>query len=322
MKASSPESIASVLFDAEARAVEESPLRRPASTYRLQLHREFRLEDVERILPYLHALGISDAYLSPHLDARPGSTHGYDVFDHGRLNDEIGTDAQYDRLRDQMESLGMGRVLDIVPNHMGIGGFNRFWIDVLETGPQAPAERFFDIDWNPVKDELEGRVLLPILEDQYGVVLERGLLKLEREGGAFFIRYYDNRLPVSPRSYALILAQRKEVLNERFDHNDERVMEFRSIRDSARNLPPRTETDAELVEPKLREKEVIKTAHRPPLFRKPRAVPVPRREHRPVPRHPRRPLQLRPPARAAGGPGLPPGVLAGRGRRNQLPKIL
>ncbi len=173
-------------------------LRRPSSTYRLQLHAGFRLSDVSAIVDYLDELGVTDLYLSPYLDARPGSTHGYDVFDHGRLNPEIGSDAEYDRLNAHLEERGMGRVLDIVPNHMGIGGFNRFWIDVLETGPQAPSARFFDIDWHPVKEELEGRVLLPILEDQYGLVLERGLLVLERDGGEFFIRYHDHKFPLSP----------------------------------------------------------------------------------------------------------------------------
>ncbi len=247
-----------LLFDSVAGEADGARPRRPSSTYRLQVHKSFRLADVAAIVPYLHDLGISDLYLSPHLDARPGSTHGYDVFDHGRLNDEVGTDDDYERLNGLLDGLGMGRVLDIVPNHMGIGGFNRFWMDVLETGTQAPSARFFDIDWHPVKEELEGRVLLPILEDQYGIVLERGLLRLERDGGEFFIRYHDQRLPLTPRSYAIILEQRGDELGRRFDHNDEHAMEYRSIRDSARYLPPRSVDDPELIEPKLREKEVIK----------------------------------------------------------------
>ncbi len=209
------------------------------------------------------------------------------MFDHGRLNDEIGTEEQYDRLREKMDSLGMGRVLDIVPNHMGIGSFNRFWIDVLETGPQAPSSRFFDIDWNPVKDELEGRVLLPILEDQYGIVLERGLLKLERQDGAFFIRYYDNRLPLSPRSYALIMDQRDDVLNDRFDHNDERVMEFRSIaRLGPQPAPPnrdRRRTDRA----ETQGKRGHQATNLATLLGKLRTLPVPRREHGPLSRRPR-----------------------------------
>ncbi len=258
MNSSPLDVLAESLFTAEARALAHSPLPRPGATYRLQLHEGFRLVDVEAILPYLHKLGITDVYLSPHLDARPGSKHGYDVFDHGKLNQEVGTEADYERLIAGLAQLGMGRVLDVVPNHMGICGFNRFWIDVLETGRQAPSAKFFDIDWNPVKEELEGRVLLPILEDQYGRVLERGLLVLERDGGDFFVRYHDSRLPVAPRSIATILEQRSDEFRRRFDHNDDHVMEYLSIRDSARNLPHRSIEDPELVEPKLREKQVIK----------------------------------------------------------------
>jgi (1->4)-alpha-D-glucan 1-alpha-D-glucosylmutase len=250
--------LADELFEGEAQAAREAPPRRPASTYRLQLHAGYRLDQVEAAVPYLHDLGITDLYLSPHLVARPGSTHGYDVFDHGRLNAEIGTDADYDRLNAALAARGMGRVLDIVPNHMGIGGINRFWNEVLESGPQAPSARFFDIDWHPVKEELAERVLLPILEDQYGVVLERGLLRLERDGGAFFIRYHDHRFPVAPRSYGFILGQRPEELERRFDRGDPDVMEYRSIRDAADGLPDRLEDEPAKVERKLREKEVIK----------------------------------------------------------------
>ena len=252
------EAVADRLFDAEAAALAESPLRRPASTYRLQVHENFDFSAVAAIVPYLADLGITDLYLSPHLKAHPGSTHGYDVYDHGKLNPEIGTPEQYRALVADLDAQGMGRVLDIVPNHVGVGGPNPRWTEVLETGPQAPSARFFDIDWHPEKEELEGQLLLPILEDQYGVVLEKGLLKLEREGGAFVLRYHDRTLPIAPRSYALILGQRPEVLDDSFDRDDPRVMEYRSIRDAARNLPPRTERDERLVEPKIREKEVIK----------------------------------------------------------------
>ncbi len=208
--AATAEEIAEALFEAEVRARAESPLRRPGATYRLQLHKGFRLDDVVRIVDYLADLGITDCYLSPYLQARPGSTHGYDVFDHGRINPEIGDEAAHRRMVARLRERGMGRVLDVVPNHMGIGGTNRFWLDVLETGPQAPSARFFDIDWNPVKDELAGRVLLPILEDLYGKVLEAGLLKLERDGGSFWIHYHEHRLPLSPRSYPRVLDRRAE----------------------------------------------------------------------------------------------------------------
>ncbi len=239
-------------------AAESAPTRRPVSTYRLQLHAGFTIEDLTGVVPYLAALGITDLYLSPHLQARPGSTHGYDVFDHTRLNAEIGSEAQYARLTALLTERGMGRVLDIVPNHMGVGGFNRFWTDVLELGPHAHSARFFDIDWSPVKEELAGRVLLPILEDQYGVVLENGLLRLARDEGDLVLEYHDTRLPLSPRSYALVLGARPEVLTERFDADDPEVMEYRSILDAARSLPLPIEMARFPAERSRRERDVIK----------------------------------------------------------------
>ena len=160
-------SLADSLFEAEARAVAESPLRRPGATYRLQVHRGFTLDDVTRVVDYLADLGVTDGYLSPYLSARPGSTHGYDVFDHRRINAEIGDRKAHDRLLLKLKERGMGRVLDIVPNHMGVAGLNPYWMDVLEVGRQSPYAHYFDIDWSPMEDDLEGRVLLPILEDQY-----------------------------------------------------------------------------------------------------------------------------------------------------------
>ena len=245
-------------FEAEVRALAEGHPRRPRATYRVQLHRGFRLDDLTAAIGYLADLGITDCYLSPYLEARPGSTHGYDVFDHGRINPEIGDEADHDRLVERLRSLGMGRVLDVVPNHMGVAGQNRYWNDVMETGPQSPSARFFDVDWHPVKEELDERILLPILGEQYGRALEDGKLVLVRDGGAFFIDYYERRLPLSPRSYAMVLELRATDLLAMFERDDPNLLEYRSIRASARNLPPRTVTDPEQVEAKLREKEVIK----------------------------------------------------------------
>jgi len=250
--------IALALVDAELHALAESPRRRPLGTYRLQVHAGFRLDDAAAIADYLAELGVTDAYFSPYLDARPGSTHGYDVFDHGRINGEIGDEAAHERLIAALGDRGMGRVLDIVPNHMGVNGPNRFWLDVLEVGPLSPSARFFDIDWHPVKEELEGRVLLPILEGQYGRVLEDGKLTIERDGGALFVRYYQTRLPLTPRSYALVLERRSEELWTRFHPDDEHVQEYRSIWSAAHDLPPGTATDPVEVERAVREKDVIK----------------------------------------------------------------
>ncbi|RUL86864.1 malto-oligosyltrehalose synthase [Tautonia sociabilis] len=249
---------ADALFAAAARRAESHRLRRPRATYRLQLHRGFRLVDVEAILDYLDDLGVSDAYFSPYLAARPGSTHGYDVFNHGEINPEIGDDEAHERLVSRMIGLGMGRVVDVVPNHMGITGGNPYWFDLLENGEQAESARYFDVDWEPVKEELEGRVLLPILGDQYGKVLEDGQLVVGREGGAFHLDYWEHRLPIAPRSYALILRQRPDELAALLPPDDVHLLEFRSVISAIENLPPRDATDDESVARYRAEKEVIK----------------------------------------------------------------
>ncbi len=250
-------SLAEDLFDAQVRADAESLPRRPGATYRLQVHRGFTLDDVTRVVDYLADLGVTDGYLSPYLSARPGSTHGYDVFDHRRINAEIGDRRAHDRLLLKLEERGMGRVLDIVPNHMGVAGLNPYWMDVLEVGPQSPDARYFDIDWSPLEDDLEGRVLLPILEDQYGRVLESGKLLLRRDGGRFLLAYHDRELPLTPRSYATILERRLSGLSDLGD-DEEDVQELRSIAASARGLPKPHRTDQASVEHVAFEKEVIK----------------------------------------------------------------
>jgi (1->4)-alpha-D-glucan 1-alpha-D-glucosylmutase len=250
-------SLADALFEAETRGIAESPARRPGATYRLQVHGGFTLDDVTRVVDYLAALGVTDGYLSPYLSARPGSTHGYDVFDHRRINAEIGDCKAHDRLLLKLKERGMGRVLDIVPNHMGIAGLNPYWVDVLEVGRHSPYARYFDIDWSSTEEGLDGRVLLPILEDQYGRVLESGKLLLKRDGGRFLIAYYDRELPLTPRSYATILEARPEDLADMGGDEDD-VQELRSIAASARGLPRPDETDRASVERVAFEKEVIK----------------------------------------------------------------
>jgi len=163
-------------------------LRIPASTYRLQFNKHFRFSDAREIVPYLHALGISDIYASPYFTARTGSLHGYDILDQNSLNPEVGSENEYDALIGELKQWSMGQILDIVPNHMCIEGQgNAFWMDVLENGPSSPYAGFFDIDWHPVKKELENKILIPILGDQYGTVLENGDLRLSFEEGSFFI---------------------------------------------------------------------------------------------------------------------------------------
>ncbi|HZS32795.1 MAG TPA: malto-oligosyltrehalose synthase [Methylomirabilota bacterium] len=231
----------------------------PGATYRLQFHHGFRFDDARQVVPYLHALGITDLYASSYLTARPGSTHGYDVVDHTRLNPEIGSEADYRALVAELRAHDMGQLLDVVPNHMGIGGgANRWWNDVLENGRSSPYAEYFDIDWEPVRPELADRVLLPILGDQYGRVLENQELVLEYQAGAFVVRYHETRFPVAPCSTVPILAASEDAVAAALGDADPRVQEYRSILTALRNLPGRTETARDRVQERLREKEVIR----------------------------------------------------------------
>ncbi|WP_140797538.1 malto-oligosyltrehalose synthase [Myxococcus xanthus] len=230
----------------------------PLSTYRVQFHKGFTFEDARQVVPYLARLGVSDLYASPYLKATPGSTHGYDCVDHQQLNPEVGTPESHAALCAALREQGMGQVLDVVPNHMGIERDNRLWFDVLENGPSSVYAKFFDIDWSPVKEELRDRVLLPILGDQYGIVLERGELKLSFRDGAFFLHYYDHLLPVAPRQYSRILRHGLERLESRLGGEHPGMLEFLSILTAIDYLPSRTEVERPKVVERHREKEVIK----------------------------------------------------------------
>ena len=232
--------------------------RRPASTYRLQITRDFGFERAAALVPYLHQLGVTDVYLSPILAAAPGSTHGYDVVDHGRINAELGGETGYSKLCEALARHGMSQVLDFVPNHMGVGPQNAWWMEVLENGPSSRYAYYFDVDWQPVKSELANKVLIPVLGDQYGVVLENAELKLAREGGSFLVTYYEHRFPVAPRSVPQVLRHRLEELREKLGPEDVNVWELESICTSLEKLAPRHETDPAKVAERAREKEVAK----------------------------------------------------------------
>jgi (1->4)-alpha-D-glucan 1-alpha-D-glucosylmutase len=187
----------------------------PRATYRLQLHRGFTFAQATELVPYLAALGVSHVYLSPYFKARPGSSHGYDIVDHNALNPEIGDRADFDRLCAALREHGMGQVVDIVPNHMGVlGTDNERWLDVLEHGRASVYAHFFDIDWDRTPDELGGKLLLPVLGDPYGSVLARGEITLafDAESGAFALRYFEQHFPINPRTYSQILAPVAERL--------------------------------------------------------------------------------------------------------------
>ena len=155
----------------------------PRATYRLQFNRDFTFGDAAALVDYLAALGASHLYASPFLKARPGSPHGYDIIDHNQLNSEIGGDGDLAALVDRLRERGMGLMLDFVPNHMGVGGNdNAWWLDVLEWGQASPYAEFFDIDWQSPRPDLVGKVLLPVLGDQYGTVLEKGEIRAAFRG--------------------------------------------------------------------------------------------------------------------------------------------
>src|SRR5512135_28567 len=147
----------------------QSP-RIPVSTYRLQFNYAFRFADAGSLIPYLNELGITDVYASPYFKARKGSLHGYDIVDPSELNPEVGTDKEFEEFVNNLFKAGMGQIIDVVPNHMSCASENRWWTDVLENGPSSPYSSFFDIDWQPAVKKLSGRLLIPILGDQYGRV--------------------------------------------------------------------------------------------------------------------------------------------------------
>jgi (1->4)-alpha-D-glucan 1-alpha-D-glucosylmutase len=170
----------------------------PLSTYRLQLHREFPFAAAAARADYLRRLGVDAAYLSPILTATPGSQHGYDVCDPTRLNPELGGVEGFAELSEALRREKLGCLVDFVPNHMAADArFNPWWRDVLEKGRQSAYASFFDIDWEPPKPGLRGKVLLPVLGDAYGRVLERGELRLARENDRLTLRYFDHDFPVN-----------------------------------------------------------------------------------------------------------------------------
>ncbi|MGZ3534553.1 MAG: malto-oligosyltrehalose synthase [Thermodesulfobacteriota bacterium] len=231
----------------------------PVSTYRLQFNRRFTFSDATKVLPYLDELGISDIYASPYFKARKGTIVGYDIVDPARLNPEIGTEAAYNRLIRELQKRKMGQILDIVPNHMYVGSEdNAWWLDVLENGPSSPYALFFDIDWDPVKRELKNKVLIPVLGEQYGTVLERQELKLIFEKGAFFLYCYDRKLPMLPETYVDILKHRIEKLETLLPIDDPSLVKLLSIMTALSCLPSYTEREQSKLAERIREKETIK----------------------------------------------------------------
>jgi (1->4)-alpha-D-glucan 1-alpha-D-glucosylmutase len=224
----------------------------PRATYRLQLNAGFTFRDAAAIVPYLAALGISHVYCSPYFRARAGSAHGYDVVDHNSFNPEIGDRDDFERFVAALRAHGMGHILDIVPNHVGIlGADNDWWMDVLENGEASAYADFFDIDWTPSTPERAHKVLVPVLAAPYGSELERGGLELRFEpaSGSFAVFYHSHRLPLDPRTYPRILDRVPALVSN---------TELENIRRSLAALPDRSAITPEQVSERSRAKELHK----------------------------------------------------------------
>jgi (1->4)-alpha-D-glucan 1-alpha-D-glucosylmutase len=245
-----PAMIAPVGTETEAAVASGAAMPTPRATYRVQLHAGFTFDDAAAIVDYLADLGISHLYCSPFLQAAPGSTHGYDVVDHHRLNAELGGEEAYERLCQALAARGMSQVVDIVPNHMAISGReNTWWWDVLENGPSSRYASYFDIDWDPPEERMRLRVLMPVLGDHVGRVIDRGELALVRDGGSFEFRYFDHAAPVSPRSLDDLLGQVAGTIGSDT---------LASIAVALGRLPPSVATDRQSVEERHRDKEVLR----------------------------------------------------------------
>jgi (1->4)-alpha-D-glucan 1-alpha-D-glucosylmutase len=221
-----------------------------AATYRIQLNAKFGFTAARDLVEYLHQLGISHVYASPYFVAQPGSMHGYDLVDPKRLNPELGTEEDFHAWTEALAAKRMGHIVDFVPNHMAASPQNRWWHDVLENGPASIYADHFDIELNPPKEALRGKVLLPVLGAQYGEVLEKGELRLERDGGSFHVRYWEKLFPVNPPTTAPLLLRALEKLALPAD--DPRRQDLESIASGLSRLA------FEVPKERAREKEVLK----------------------------------------------------------------
>ncbi|QDT53121.1 Maltooligosyl trehalose synthase [Caulifigura coniformis] len=229
------------------------------ATYRLQFTgANFRFSQARVIADYLAKLGVSHVYSSPVLKSGAGSTHGYDVVDHTRLNDELGTDEEYAEYVQALKTNGLGQILDIVPNHMSVAAdANRWWRDVLANGPASAYAHYFDIDWRPVKRELRNRVLLPVLGELYGKMLEAGQLPIVFDNGRFYVQVYERRLPLEIRTWVQVLEPGIDALTEKLGAESLPLLELQSILRGLQYLPSCEETLPEKIEERRREQVVL-----------------------------------------------------------------
>jgi (1->4)-alpha-D-glucan 1-alpha-D-glucosylmutase len=238
---------------------ETQPVYTPSATYRLQFNQGFTFEDAAGLVDYLDELGITDIYASPFLMARPDSAHGYDVTDQSRFNPEIGDEASFLRLSEALQRHRMGLIADVVPNHMCITHpSNVWWWDVLENGPSSAFARYFDIDWHPPKEELVNKVLLPMLGNQYGRVLENREIQIVYIDGQFHVSVYETPLPLAPHTWTMVLEPAVTRLREKLGADHQHVAEMESIVTALGHLPGHTETDEAKIRERQREKEIVK----------------------------------------------------------------
>ncbi|MCB0043858.1 MAG: malto-oligosyltrehalose synthase [Caldilineaceae bacterium] len=231
----------------------------PRATYRVQLGPEISFSRAQELLPYLDALGVSDFYASPLFKPRSTSTHGYDTVDHNQFNPLLGTEDDFNSLSHGLTERGMGLLLDIVPNHMGVSTENDWWTDVLKHGPSSEYAAYFDINWRPPNRAMDDKVLLPVLGGHYGEVLEAGELKVVYWHGDFYIHYYEHQFPMTPESYARILSQVQELLPRELDATEEWVpAEVASIVYSLGYLPAYNVRDLVRIAARQREQTIVR----------------------------------------------------------------
>jgi (1->4)-alpha-D-glucan 1-alpha-D-glucosylmutase len=180
----------------------------PVATYRVQMHAGFGFDQAADIVPYLYDLGISHLYTSPYLQAAAGSTHGYDIVDPTKINKELGGTHAHARMCETLAAKGLGHMIDVVPNHMAIAGpQNLWWWDLLENGPASRFADFFDVDWHNGANRWPGKLLLPVLGDHYGRILEDGQLWLSYEDKKFALHYHEHLFPVTRAGMAAFLSK-------------------------------------------------------------------------------------------------------------------
>jgi (1->4)-alpha-D-glucan 1-alpha-D-glucosylmutase len=245
---------AAVSAEARGTRASTSPLSSPAprATYRFQFHKDFTFDDAIKSLPHLKQLGISHVYSSPIAKARPGSTHGYDIVDPSAINPELGGEEGFYRLSDALKEHGLGLILDVVPNHLGVGGAdNPWWLATLEWGQLSPLSRAFDIDWERLG--AHGKLVIPVLGDRYGDALEKGNLKLafDEAEGSFSVWHYEHKLPITPLSYPLVLDRALAALDELEGH-----AELIAVSDQLRTMAEETSPERRAAFPE--EAELLK----------------------------------------------------------------